>query len=111
MKLRKQVRVTRRGLIVIGIAFGISMSVVLAGAGLNRLAMWANGGCMPVSDSLLMGLTWPHYVPASTARLSFLGDIFWGWSVGDFTMIVGAVLFPALWAWRACSRSYLVHST
>jgi len=94
--------------ILVGVALSI-ISVNL-GAVLNRLAIAANGGQMPVFGFASPALDGGHKVGDASTRLRWLADQFvllgYSWSVGDALLLLGLVL-----AFIACGRLMLIALT
>lgn len=68
--------------------FGIS--VLLVGACMNAVVTLANGGYMPVGQPDVHSALWVTSTEAH--RLRFLGDNYWGFSLGDFAIVSGFLI-------------------
>lgn len=60
---------------------------ILWGAALNGLAIFANGGRMPVLGRTEVNRWWQPLTEKS--HLAFLCDIYWKCSIGDFIVLLG----------------------
>lgn len=84
----------------------VGVLIAAFGGALNRAAMIANGGYMPVGGGLLKAPT-HKYIPLTTSsNLPWLTDIHDGASKGDFIATVGLIVVAAIWAYRKWLRSH-----